>query len=290
MVLLDENLIRQVLNSKSFPLKDLRFHLFSSINSTNQFLKELITQDPLTVCCAETQTQGRGRENRTWFSPYAENIYCSSLWKLDCDFYQLSGLSLVVGLAILACFKEVCPNVDLKLKWPNDIFWKNKKLGGILIEITENFNHFNRIKHIREQQSSIRANLNHASLNKNIIIGIGLNINTDTSLQSLINKEKSWCSLYAITGKQFDRNFILGNLIYQLDKYINQFLSTGFSYFMKEWKDADFLYGKTIASLQGTKIIKGKAWGVNPLGQLSVEDEQGQFHFLTSGDTSVGYT
>lgn len=184
---IDELLIRHLLTQQGFT-KSLKFYNFLSIDSTNRFLKELKTSPELSICCAEQQTQGRGRFGRQWLSPFGENIYFSSRWQLTGCLATLSSLSLVVGLAVLASFQDHAFRHELQLKWPNDILWGEKKLAGILIEINAEPNDM-----------------------AQVIIGIGLNVNTATHLQPLAGI--SWCSLYEITGHYFDRNPLIANLI-----------------------------------------------------------------------------
>lgn len=260
--LLDETLIRHHLQTKDYN-KALNFHIFASADSTNRFLKDSPdSTGAITICCAEKQTQGRGRFGRTWFSPFGENIYCSSRWHLDCCLSQLSGLSLVVGLAILACLNDLNLKQDIKLKWPNDVLWQDKKLAGILIEV------------IGETNGSAQ-----------VIIGIGMNVNAATQEQT--NEASSWCSLNDITGEYFDRNLIVAHLIYQLDCHLQQFLTQGFSSFQSAWQEVDYLYEKEINISQPTGAMAGKACGVNQLGQLCLETKDKNVHYLSSGDTSL---
>lgn len=260
MILLNEKTITQSLLTKR---PDFLFdlHLFDSIDSTNLYLKELSSTLGVAICCAEMQTQGRGRFGRHWHSPFGENIYCSSRWHFKNDVSKLSGLSLVTSLAVLAMLNDLCHSPHLKIKWPNDILWNNKKLSGSLIELLPESN--NRIP---------------------VIIGIGLNVNTDTQKYPLV--EKPWCSLYEITHHHFDRNEIIVNLMIYLDHYLNHDLN----YFMEEWNQFDYLVGKRIKVLQGLTTLTGTARGINSLGQLILEDELGVTHILSSGDTSLHET
>lgn len=258
---LDEQLIRQHLRDYHFNLP-LKFHLFAEIGSTNQFLKELVDESSLIICCAEKQTQGRGRFGRQWLSPFGENIYFSSRWKINYCLSRLSGLSLVVALAILSSLNDNPIYQDTRIKWPNDILWTNKKLSGILIEI------------IAESNGCAQ-----------VIIGIGINVNTATHEQPL--GDKPWCSLYEISGTHSDRNLLLAHLIHKLNQYLDKFLAQGFGAFSKEWQAFDYLKGQFIKVTQPNGFINGQACGVNELGQLCLRDEQGKIHFLSSGDTSL---
>lgn len=261
LTLLDKQQISEHFLSEKL-ITPYNLHLFTSIDSTNRYLKDLPISNVIDICCAENQTQGRGRFGRQWHSPFGENIYCSSRWNLNYDLTKLSGLSLITSLAILATLNELELSSNIKIKWPNDILWNDKKLCGSLIEI------------MTESNSTIQ-----------VIIGIGLNVNTDTQKYPL--PDKPWCSLYEITQKYFDRNFLIAKLITHLEHYLTQFIHNDLNHFMCEWNKFDYLFGKNIKVTQSLKTITGIACGINQVGQLILQDELGQKHFLSSGDTSL---
>lgn len=237
-------------------------HLYPTLDSTNRYLKDLPLSQTIAICCAEMQTQGRGRFGRDWHSPYGENIYCSSRWQLNYDLNKLSGLSLVTSLAILSTIKELDPSSDLKIKWPNDIMWHDKKLCGSLIELVE-----------------------ASPGTYQVIIGIGLNVNSDTKNHPL--PDKPWCSLFEITEHTFDRNILIAKLLNQLASYLAQFKHHDFKFFMDEWNQFDYLAGKKIIISHVTQTLHGKACGINAFGQLILLDESGNLHYLSSGDASL---
>lgn len=261
LILLSEEPIRKQLLQQKMA-HSFNLHLFTSINSTNRFLKELPISNQLDVCCAERQTQGRGRFGRNWHSPFGENIYCSSRWNLNYDLGKLSGLSLVSSLAVLATLNELQLSADIKIKWPNDIYWNDKKLCGSLIEIQAESNG-----------------------NAQVIIGIGLNVNTDTKNKPLA--DKPWCSLYEISKRRFDRNLLVAQLLSNLERYLTRFINTDLNAFMDEWNQFDYLAGKNITVSQASGTLSGTACGINSMGQLILEDELGVKHSLSSGDTSL---
>lgn len=264
---LDEECIVQELKTQQCGTP-FKLHVFSSIHSTNRYLKELPSNSALDICCAEVQTQGKGRFGRYWHSPFGENIYCSSRWSLDCDLAKLSGLSLVCSLAVLATIQALHPSPHSKIKWPNDILWHDKKLCGSLIEINAESN----------GQSQI-------------IIGIGLNVNSDTQNNPLNDTDllsnRPWCSLYELTQKYHNRNKLIASLIVNLERYLNRFIKHDLSVFLDEWQQHDYLYGQEIRVNQLLETLSGIARGINQAGQLIVEDQQGIRHLLSSGDTSL---
>lgn len=262
ITLLNEEKIRAQLSLRQFKMP-IDFDLFASIDSTNRQLKEIPHHGAITICCAETQTAGRGRFGRQWHSPFGENIYGSIRWHFDCDLSRLSGLSLVVSMAIVDTLNDMGIHDFIKIKWPNDILWDHKKLCGSLIEV------------VAESNSSL-----------DVIIGIGLNVNsTTTHLPPGI--EKPWCSLLDITGRYLDRNVLIGNLITHLNQHLQTFIEYGFTAFLSNWHNYDYLYGASIAISQPTGVLHGIACGVNADGQLILIDEMNVTHCLSSGDTSL---
>lgn len=261
LILLDQEKINCILDERGFQ-NHPEITLFASVDSTNRYLRDLPSSSQIRLCAAETQTQGRGRFGRDWQSPFAENICFSQRLQMNCCLSRLSSLSLVIGLAIIRSLERLSVIENIGIKWPNDILWKDKKLCGILIEV-----------------------LAESNGNTEVIIGIGMNVNTDTLNTPLENS--AWCSLYEITGTCFDRNKVIAELFIQTQNYVDRFLNEGFEPFLVEWKSKDYLAGKMITISQPMANFRGLALGVNDLGQLCIEDNEGRKHYLSSGDTSV---
>ncbi|QBR84502.1 biotin--[acetyl-CoA-carboxylase] ligase [Legionella israelensis] len=259
-VMLNENEIRQHINTDNF--HPYKFHLFSSLDSTNRYLKDIAVSSNIDICCSEEQTQGRGRFNRHWHSPFGENIYFSSRWQFNHDLSRLSGLSLVVSLAILHTLKQLKLSQNISIKWPNDILWQNKKICGSLVDIMAESNG-----------------------NTMLIIGIGLNVNSHTENQFI--EHRPWCSLFEISGQYFNRNRIIGYLINQLNTYLKKFFRDGFETFKEQWQQHDYLAGKHISVTQPIGALHGLAKGVTTSGELVLEDKGKKIHYLSSGDTSL---
>ena len=267
-MLLDKQSIQQSLNQAGFH-EQLELYVLESVDSTNRYVKDLTPSEELVLCCAETQTQGRGRFQRNWFSPHAENIYCSIRWHFPNPSNMLSTLSLVISLAILETLQShfipsvapVIPSVArnlsnpanpssqahqddrmgnpnlISIKWPNDLLWQDKKLCGILLETFQ-----------------------HPTIGLSVIIGIGLNVNSDSKAHPSENAPlKPWCSLYDITQNTIDRNKLIAQL----------------------------LIHKTVEILQGNQIIRGVAQGINTEGELLVLDQNHVLWQIASGEASV---
>lgn len=243
----------------------LNLYVLDSVDSTNRFLKAQAYQPGLTLCTSETQTNGRGRFARPWHSPFGENIYCSLAWRFEGDPSYLSGLSLVVSLAVHAAIQQLKANPasqEILIKWPNDLLWQGKKLAGILIEITSKNNN-----------------------STDVIIGIGLNVNAIADHDTPINRP--WCSLRDILEQSINRNTLLALLITQLDQHLQNFSKQGFQAYQAAWQARDYLFDRTITVSKPNETLTGRAQGVDNAGYLLLIDEHGVTHTLSSGDTSL---
>lgn len=254
---LHEAQIRDHIHDVSFN-DQLEFHVLKTIGSTNQYLKEITPTENMVICCAETQTQGRGRFGRSWHSPWGENIYCSVRIPVHGDLTQLSGLSLVVSLSVIETLRALYPEEAFKIKWPNDVLWQQKKLSGCLIELMTAHN-----------------------ANPYVIMGIGINVN------ATIANDTPWCSLRDITGQLHDRNKILGRLIPNLHQAIQSLWSQGFTTFSEQWQGVDALMGHAINVFTLNEHLNGRANGVDAQGRLMLVDEKGQPHYLSAGEASL---
>ncbi|HEV2613185.1 MAG TPA: biotin--[acetyl-CoA-carboxylase] ligase [Gammaproteobacteria bacterium] len=201
---------------KKLILTNIPLEIFEAIDSTNTYLLNYARYDKQ-ICLAETQTAGHGRENRSWHSPFGQNLYFS----LRLPLKKFMGLSLVVSLAVIKTLENFAPEAEFFAKWPNDVMCQNKKLAGILVEIQHN---------------------THA------VIGTGININMS---------QDPWISLKDITGKEINRNEFCTFLITTLLDYIKEFEIKNFDVFIPEWDKIDYLKNKTITIQNITGVMSG---------------------------------
>jgi len=174
----------------------------------------------------------------------------------------MSGLSLVIGILTANMLESLDQRIKPLLKWPNDIYLNNKKLGGILIDI------------IAEANGSSR-----------VIIGVGLNVNMkDTQLE---NVDKPWTFLEEIIHEKVDRNGVVACLIQSIFKGIDLFEAKGIEPFLTHWKRYDLLESKHISVRQGAEILSGIGRGINPQGFLLLELSSGEVKKLSCGDTTL---
>ena len=268
-----------------FPVETLEIH--ESISSTNDQVRLLPKAkiEEIQCCFAEHQTQGRGRFQRVWTSPFGVNLMFSARIRVAKDMTALAGLSLCVGLSVLHTLKSFGISEAL-CKWPNDIWVSGEKLGGILIEA-----YFEKEPHETQKIDNLKgtdlkiSELKFTELKiTELIIGIGLNIN---QLEGDPSVNRPWTSMRKITGNLQDRNQIAAELIKNLSFYLKKFMEKGFEGFQEEWVKNDYLQGKSLTLLLGNKEISGIARGVNLSGHLLLEHSDGVVQAYPAGEVSI---
>ena len=251
---LNKKIINSFLDSNEF--HKVKILIFEEIDSTNRYLSDLeIDANTLFICSAEKQTRGKGRGNKKWESPTGQNIYLSLSFQFEKS-SNLNGFSLMVGLAIRDTLAELY-DIDLKIKWPNDIFFKNKKLCGILIET-------------KYENNLVK-----------IIIGIGINV----FMQTNEHIDQDWVSLKLIDGeKKFDRNLIIGKLTSKILDYFRAYKIYGFAHFQKKFNLHNYLKNKTVTS-ENFKEKNCKVIEVDAEGRLKVQIDK-ETKLISSGELS----
>lgn len=260
LILINPDKIKNNLDNSSVHLD-----ILEKVGSTNDYLKKFTIQNnKMRVCIVETQIQGKGRLGRQWYSPFGENIYLSILYPFERDVSELSGLSLVVGLAICQAIESIVDLKDtpLKMKWPNDILIDQKKLAGILIEVQA------------ETNGVCQA-----------IIGVGINVNMSNASEKDIGQP--WSSLLKVTGQHQDRNILCAVLIGMVIDYLERFSSSSLPAFIEEWKTRDCLTNNTIAVISGNQRLEGVCIGVNEQGRLLLKTANQVIQACSSGDTTL---
>lgn len=160
----------------------------SSTHSTNTLLKELIAKGTPPECIyAGYQTAGRGQTGNSWESEADKNLLCSILLPPNKNLYFLN---IAVSVAILRIIDE-----PLTIKWPNDIYWQDKKLAGILLE-----------------NAIVGAEIKYS------IAGIGLNVNQTVFVSDAPNP----VSLKQITGKTYDIDQLMKDLFEAVKAVLNE--------------------------------------------------------------------
>lgn len=189
---------------------------FETIHSTNSYLKELNGGDAdydMELVTTEYQTAGRGQKGNSWESENGKNLLFSLLFHpRDIGANRQFCISEIISLSVVNALKQVSEGVvdasDFSVKWPNDIYWKEKKIAGILIE-----------------NDLVGHNI------KDCIIGVGLNVNQSCFVSDAPNP----VSLYNIVGTQIDRESLLSTIMTNFIAYIERLYLNNISDIHREY-------------------------------------------------------
>ncbi|CDL72443.1 bifunctional biotin--[acetyl-CoA-carboxylase] ligase/biotin operon repressor BirA [Serratia symbiotica] len=241
-------------------LEDKRVTVLPVVDSTNQYLLDRICKlQSGNACIAEYQQAGRGRRGRQWVSPFGTNLYLSMLWRLEQGPAAAMGLSLVIGIVMAEVLQRLGAE-DVRVKWPNDLYLNDRKLAGILVELTG--------------KTGDAAHL---------VMGAGINLamcgtNADSINQGWINLKEA--------GVSIDRNELAATLLNELRQSLKQFENDGLTPFVARWHSLDNFIDRPVKLLIGEQQIFGIARGIDQQGALLL-DQQGVIKPFIGGEISL---
>jgi BirA family biotin operon repressor/biotin-[acetyl-CoA-carboxylase] ligase len=248
--------VERILNQ----LVDKRVTVLSVVDSTNQYLLDRIAElQSGDACVAEYQQAGRGRRGRQWISPFGANLYLSMFWRLDQGPAAAMGLSLVIGIVMAEVLKDLGAQ-DVRVKWPNDLYLNDRKLAGILVELTG--------------KTGDAAQL---------VIGAGINLAMRETNANTINQ--GWINLQE-AGINIDRNELAATLLNELRQSLRQFEIDGLAPFIARWRALDNFIDRPVKLLIGEQQIFGIARGIDQQGALLL-DQDGVIKPFIGGEISL---
>ena len=236
-------------------MKNIKWHRSDSIGSTNTYLRELNGGDPAydyEVAVASFQTAGRGQKGNSWESEAGKNLLFSILahpgnLKVQEQFYISQAIALAVSDSVM---EAIGPEyaADVSVKWSNDVYWKDFKMAGILIENTI-------------QGSTIC----------DTVVGVGLDVNQEVFVSDAPNP----ISLKNIAGKEFDIEALLNDIIARFIGYMEVKSDERFK--------ADQLYRDRLYRREGfhrfrdeNGIFNASIEGIRPDGCLMLLTDKGE--------------
>jgi len=226
-------------------------------DSTNNYAKQQIRENGLsegTVFLAHEQTAGRGQQKNVWESEPGENLLFSIV--LCPDFLEIRRQFMLSKVVTLCIYKALNKYVDsLKIKWPNDIYAGNQKLGGILIE------------------NSVMS-----GLLKSAVVGIGLNVNQTTFYSDAPNP----VSLRLLTNQHYDCEIILSEILSGINGYYALLHEGQEDVIDQEFLSVLYQLNEKHLYKSENEIFEGEIIGVNDIGQLQIRKNDGkvrEFHF-----------
>lgn len=237
---------------------------FQETDSTNKQARILAAQGypEGTVVVAETQTSGRGRRGRTWYSPQSQGIYMSLILRPVLPLNEISRISIITAVAIAETLQTEL-SLQPQIKWPNDILINGRKIAGILSEAVTDMDGV-----------------------EYIVVGIGLNINNPledfpddlrTPPTSILAESKRPCS----------RAKLLQTLLLTFEQHYHTLLAGQFGPALEQARTLSMILGQEVRLETVNGFIVGQAFDIDDNGYLLVRDQQGEIHPVLSGEISV---
>ncbi|MDD1673311.1 MAG: biotin--[acetyl-CoA-carboxylase] ligase [Methanomicrobiales archaeon] len=236
---------------------------YEKISSTSAVAKDLtVQQDPSSlhgaVIVAEEQTGGTGRLGRAWVSP-GGGIWTTIILKPRIPIDRLFMLTMVGSLAVVRAIKKVV-DIGALIKWPNDIYIGDKKVGGVITEL------------------SAEGPIVHY-----VLVGIGVDVNV--TLRNLPpGLRESATSLSAELGHEVDRVILLATFLREFELRYNQVESGEYDTIVREWKSHSWTLEHRVRIHLGTRVFEGDAIDIDDYGALIVRKDSGTVERVIAGD------
>lgn len=228
-------------------------YAFEELESTNDEAKKEYIQNSKEniIIIADKQTNGRGRRGRVWLAP-AGNLFMSLVF--DFDIKNLGYLSIVSSLSLFETIKNIEPNLDVKIKWPNDVLVDMKKISGILIEKSDYENRFT--------------------------IGIGVNIKASPKDLSSNYEATSLNEL----GVKIEREDFVAKFLVFFDKNIEKIKEDKKEELREKWQKNAINLNKNIAIALDNETIEGQFVGIDENCALLIKMKKNQIRKIYAGD------
>ena len=240
------------------------FRYHDEIESTNLEAKTLALKGAPegTVVVAEAQTAGRGRLGRRWTSPAGKGLLFSVILRPTLPMSEAHLLTIVAATAAAEAVEKHVP-ARVAIKWPNDLFIADRKVGGILMEVAG-------------EQDEVDW----------VVLGIGLNVNTEFS-ELPVALRRTATSLKIAGGETVDRSDVLATLLLSLESHYHTAIRSGFDKALTAFRERDYLLARTISVETRQGPVIGAAAGIDDRGALLVELPHRRVRSFHSGDVTL---
>lgn len=214
------------------------------IDSTNSYLLSLINHENFHshAVLAEFQSAGRGRRASHWVSPFAAGLCLSFAWHYPGPVESISLVSLATGVAVMRALQSLAIE-DAGLKWPNDIYWNGRKLGGILVEM--------------RMESAGPCN---------VVVGVGLNYSIPAGPAQLI--DHPWVDIVTIKNSYPSRNQLAARLITEIAHMLVKLETHPANDIITSWRQYDCMHGKEANLILPDRQLHGRVKGIDDDGAL----------------------
>jgi len=244
--------------------RDVHLEVHDSLPSTSDFLLERLHEQPgaSRVCLVEHQHRGRGRRERAWHAAPWRNLTLSVAQRFDTGMAGLAGLGVASGIAVVEALHASGLDPAIGLKWPNDLVWNDRKLGGLLIDVRG------------EHGGPCHA-----------VLGLGVNLSLDAGHAAAIDQPHA--TLEQIHSGLPSRNALAAALVTALLQLFADYAEHGFEPWFERWAEYDRLGGRPVTVLRGAQALHGIASGIDRQGALLVDLDDGTREAFHSGEVSV---
>lgn len=234
-----------------------KIYYFDTLSSTMDIATQLGIKGALegTLVLAESQTKGRGRLGRAWFSPKYKGIYLSVILRPKMPLSQATIFTLLSAVSICEAVKESA-GLDVNIKWPNDILLNNKKLGGILTELNAETDKINFV-----------------------VVGIGLNVNSEK--KDLISGATS---LKSAKRANIDRVTLLQEILRKIENNYFLLQHKAPDVIINKWREYNITLGRRVKVYSQKEHYEGEAIDIDKDGALLLRNDHGLTQRITAGD------
>ncbi len=243
----------------------ITLHRFKEATSTNDLAATRAREggEEGEVFVADAQTAGRGRVGRAWESPKGKNLYVSLLLRPPLEPSAAPLLTLVAGAAIFDALSGLLADpAPLKIKWPNDVYYENRKIAGVLTEMGS-----------------------HGPQVAWVVVGVGLNLNAEAADFSE-NVRGIATSVKIASGRESDREGALTSFLKSFERRYRDFLDRGPGPLIDFCNRHSYLKGKKVRWEDGTSRT-GTALDLSPEGRLQIRSDDGGFFDLNAGEVTL---
>lgn len=252
-----------ILSSKNFQTNLFGKNILSfiEIDSTNNMAKKIAKEYPEgTIIISEKQTSGRGRRGRIWSSPFGSGLYFSVLLKPKLPIITIPRLTILAGVVVAKSLEKL--GVNVKLKWPNDIILENKKIGGILSEMSLEGNDI-----------------------EYVILGIGINVHTENMYFPEEFREKAG-SIRSVSKKIIPRNILFKEIVIELERSYLDFCNKNgeLGDIRKNWEERAYGLNEMVEITTGLEKEVCTILGLKDDGTLLVRDGSGVVKEVFAGE------
>lgn len=243
--------------------RKMSVYILDKTESTNDFCKELsfkTKEDALVI--AFSQSKGKGRKGRTFFSPENSGIYMSLLLHPCLSSFDIIAVTLAAALSCCRAIKDAFSKECL-IKWVNDIYWEDRKVGGILCE------------------SAFKGNENPDY----VVVGIGVNLTPPKGGFPDEIKDKAGCLFDALRPSDSDITAFINLTVNYLCNYIDKLPDKSF---MDDYRKLSFLKDKTVYFIKDGNQLSGKVLNIDDNGKIIIETKE-ETVSLFAGEVSLKF-